>query len=461
MFWENRCTGVDKNAFAVLEEKTYSYEETFAIADGLFSSCERGVALLLCSRNLETVVGYVGSLRKKLVPLLIDNCTRIESLNHYTDVYKPRYIFLPSAKAFLEGYEIKATFLSYVLLERIEDEDIRLDKALTLLLPTSGSTGDPKCVRLSAKNLDACVSSVCSYLDMGVDRRAVSLLPFHYSYGLSVLNNAMHSRSSIVLSEASVLERGFWQLLEKKEVTDFSAVPFIYETIKRLKFSEIFLENLVCMTQAGGPLDPKLTRHFYDVCLANNISYYTMYGQTEASPRISYVPPDQAMLKLGSVGIPISCGEAFLAETFQKTGKGELVYKGDNVCLGYSYSKEDLCFGDELNGVLYTGDQVEIDQDGFIWIVGRRKRFIKVQGLSVNLDHVETVLRQQEPDCVVIGKENKIIVVHTHRNTTALEDCIDANFQFHRSNIKLIHELEIPLNDSGKIHYVALTKKYL
>ena len=186
-----------------------------------------------------------------------------------------------------------------------------------------------------------------------------------------------------------------------------------------------------------------------------------MYGQTEASPRISFVPPQDALSKVGSVGVPISCGEAFIAETKQKTGSGELLYKGDNVCLGYAYSKEDLCLGDEFNGVLYTGDQVEIDGDNFIRIIGRRKRFIKVQGLSVNLDYVESVIRQKEPNCAVIGKENKIIVVHTSQNTAVLEKCISEHFQFHRSSVKLIHDLNIPVNSSGKIQYVALTEKYL
>jgi long-chain acyl-CoA synthetase len=186
-----------------------------------------------------------------------------------------------------------------------------------------------------------------------------------------------------------------------------------------------------------------------------------MYGQTEASPRISYVPSDQAISKLGSVGIPISCGEAFIAETQEKTGKGELLYKGDNVCLGYAYSKKDLCIGDELKGYLYTGDQVEIDDDGFIRIIGRRKRFIKVQGLSVNLDYVESILQHQGSDCVVVGKENKIFIIYTQNNKDVIEDCIAANFQFHRFNIKLVKEIKIPLNSSGKTDYAALSEKYL
>lgn len=461
MLWENREANIDQNVFAVLEDKTYSYEETFVFADEIFSSCTRSIVLILCNRDFETIVGYLGSLRNRIVPLLLDGSIREESLHFYIDVYRPRYIFLQSGKVKLKGYKSKSTFLSYNLLERNDDETYAIAEELTLLLPTSGSTGDPKCVRLSAKNIDACVTSVCSYLDMVEGRRSVSLLPFHYSYGLSVLHNTIQSRSSILLSQASVLERNFWDLLEDKAVTDFSAVPFIYETIKRFKFSKIILENFVCMTQAGGRLDPKITEHFLDICSANNISYFTMYGQTEASPRISFVPTHKAKSNLGSVGIPISCGEAYIAETRKKIGKGELLYKGDNVCLGYAYSLKDLCLGDELKGLLHTGDQVEISEDGYIRIVGRRKRFIKVQGLSVNLDYVETVLRKQDPSCAVIGKENRVLVVHTKNNISNLEECISAHFQFHRSNVKLVHESEIPLTSSGKIHYAALAEKYL
>ncbi|MEJ2682669.1 MAG: AMP-binding protein [Gammaproteobacteria bacterium] len=332
---------------------------------------------------------------------------------------------------------------------------------LSLLLPTSGSTGDPKCVRLSEQNLSSCVKAVCEYLKMNADRRSVSLLPLHYSFGLSILHNALNSRSRFVLTDLSVLDREFWTLMAQEKVTDFSGVPFIYEILRRMPIPIEVMNHLRCVTQAGGRLQPKITQYFVQLFAAAGVDYFTMYGQTEASPRIAYLAPEFALRKLGSVGVPITCGQALIAETLEPQGEGELFYKGSNVCLGYAHSFENLSCGDEFRGALKTGDQVRIDEDGFITIVGRRKRFVKVKGVSVNLDHLESMLKSKNIHCSVVGKEDKVVICYKETTEHALQSIMKANFNFHPSTVKYIELQLIPLNSSGKTDYQRLSEAYL
>jgi acyl-CoA synthetase (AMP-forming)/AMP-acid ligase II len=361
----------------------------------------------------------------------------------------------------LEDYAPNGRLGTKALFERSSLVNTSLHQDLALLIPTSGSTGDPKCVRLTANNIDACTRSIVEYLGMTGERITVSLLPFHYSYGLSVLHNTIFARACMVLTDKSILDRSIWQMIEEERVTDLAGVPFTFETLRRIRLSEACLGNLVCVTQAGGRLAPELTRHFWQYFADHGVRYFTMYGQTEAAPRISYVPPGQAMEKLGSVGIPVPGGRALIAETGEPIGEGELLYVGPNVSMGYASSAQDLEKGDEFQGKLYTGDYAKIDKDGFITIVGRKKRFIKLHGISVNLDHAESVLKSGGLDCIVIGAENRLIVCigepDAERAQTALKD----NFNFHPSVARVVVSETLPLTSAGKPDYVTLSERFL
>lgn len=460
MFWENRGDEADSKIFLINDRLRKTYADVFALADNLYSGVPRGTVVILCEKTSETIEAYVGALRNNLVPLLLDGDLRPEALERYLSLYKPALVF-SNHEINLNDYVAFRTMGPAVLYVRVKAEPVALNPDLALLLPTSGSTGDPKCVRISHKNIQSCTDAVCEYLEIDSTRRAISLLPLHYSYGLSVLHTVMNGRASFVLSPISILDRDFWPMIEREGITDLSGVPFIFELMRRMRIPDGVLENLKCVTQAGGRLEPKFTQLFLDKFTDANIRYFTMYGQTEASPRISYLAPDIAREKHGSVGRPISCGQAHISETGDAVGQGELVYSGPNVCLGYAYNREDLALGDEFNGVLHTGDQVRIDEDGYIFIIGRRKRFIKLQGISVNLDHVESVLKDQNFNCMVIGTENKIRICYNGTDASELSALVGQNFSFHPSTIKYIEVGKFPLNSSGKPDYTLLTSEYL
>lgn len=474
-FWRDRDPAADTAPFLLSAGKSLSFAEVFALGDGLWRGLPAGTAAILCRKDVATVAAYLGALRNAVVPLMLDAEMPGPALARTLTAHRPDYILgvaggAPAASSAVPSVVLPAGYAPVALaspgfagrtLYRAEMADgVSPHPDLALMLPTSGSTGDPKCVRIGHGALSACTRAICAYLEMSPARRAVSLLPLHYSYGLSVLNVMAQCRGSFVLSEMSVLDKGFWPLIEETGVTDFSGVPFIFETLRRMRFSERTLQTLCCVTQAGGRLEPKLTRHFHQLFSAAGIRYFTMYGQTEASPRIAYLPPERAVEKEGSVGIPIACGQAVIADTGARTGEGELLYRGDNVCLGYAHARADIALGDVFQGELATGDQVRIDPDGFIFIVGRRKRFIKMQGISVNLDHVESVLSEQGIACRVVGRDNRILVCHTGAGDAAeeLPALVRQSFGFHGSGVRYAELPELPVTGSGKPDYAALTE---
>ncbi|MEM6577502.1 MAG: AMP-binding protein [Pseudomonadota bacterium] len=455
MFWADRDPASDARTFLATEDRALTYAQAFDAADALFDTTRGGVVAILCDKTPETVIAYVGALRAGCVPLLLDVNAPQAAVSRTLEAYKPTYVFAPLSCELGPADRLKIIG-THGLFKSAGSEPAELFEDLALLLPTSGSTGDPKCVRIAARHIISCTDAVCDYLSMDQDRTAVSLLPLHYSYGLSVLHNSMSVRGKLAMTDLSVLDREFWGFMQAQRVTDLAGVPFIFDVLRRMTIPEDVVRNLACVTQAGGRLDPRITKHFLDRFADTGISYFTMYGQTEATPRISYVPPDKGIEKLGSVGIPISCG----AVDIDGGSEGELIYRGKNVALGYAHSWKDLALGDDFGGVLKTGDLAQIDEEGYITITGRLKRFVKLNGVSVNLDHVESVLQSTGLRCLVAGQENKIIVCYRDTAREAVDKAVTDNFGFHPSTVSLHEVADFPLTGAGKPDYASVLKEF-
>jgi len=461
MFWLDCADGHDALPFLIDGEDTISYEQLFISSDELFGALKRGVVGILCGRNRETITAYIGALRHKHVPLLLNNELSEKQLDTLLSLYKADYLFAPSDR-FLQSYASVLQHHNYSLSERISGANA-LDPHpdLAVLMPTSGSTGDPKCVRLSYQNIESCTQSIVNYLSLDSDRRAISLLPLHYSYGLSVLNSIMGARGSYLLSVNSPLTRSFWADIVRFGVTDFSAVPFVYESLKRMRFSEDVLASLKVVTQAGGRLAPSLSSHFHSLFSHYGIRYFTMYGQTEAAPRISYLTPEDAVRKIGSVGRVLDIGSVKIASAQGLEDEGELIYSGPNVCLGYARNRNDLAKGDEFFGVLNTGDIARIDDEGFIYITGRSKRAIKVNGVSVNLDYIQSRLQDKGHIVYTIGRENKICLAVQKGQADAVLNLAKTEFDFHSTVWQVGIFDTIPRTVAGKPDYGALRAMFV
>jgi acyl-coenzyme A synthetase/AMP-(fatty) acid ligase len=187
-----------------------------------------------------------------------------------------------------------------------------------------------------------------------------------------------------------------------------------------------------------------------------------MYGQTEATARMSYLPTELSLSKLGSIGIPIPGGEFSLIDDagesiFGYEITGELVYKGHNVSMGYALSYEDLSKGDENNGILFTGDLAKRDKDNYYYIVGRKKRFIKIFGNRVNLDEIERLLKDIISDCACIGEDDYMCVfINDEDRIHEIKKFISSKIGIHHSAFTVRYIDQILKNSSGKTIYSSL-----
>ena len=422
-------------------------------------SC-RGLLLCLCENSIATFVVYIACITKRIPFILIDGNKDRESIQHLIDVYQPEYLWLPlNRRNEFEG-EILYLYEEHVLLQ-MKYVNLLFNKEinpnLLLCLTTSGSTGSPKLVRLSKKNLKSNAESIAEYLHIDETERPIMALPMYYSFGISIINSHLIRGATILLTNKSILQPEFWEFFCAQKATSFSGVPYTYEILKRLHFFNKDLPSLRYLTQAGGKLDATIVKEFVEYARAKDKRFIVMYGQTEASPRMSYLPFDRAIEKSASIGIAIPGGTFSIMgingnDILESHVDGELVYKGENVCLGYAEKREDLLLGDENKGELHTGDIAHRDVDGFYYITGRKSRFVKVWGNRCNLDTVEQLVKTIVIDCACVGVDDKITIFVTKKGyEDKIQRLLIDRTRFNPSVFQIRIIKEIPKSLSGKI----------
>ncbi len=450
-------------------DKTYTYNELFEISEGIAAQTGgRCLAAILCSNTPGSLAGYVGFLNNGIVPIMLDADINKDLLNDLLETYKPRFVWMPESKAddFAECssvYEAEG----YVLKELNKTDANHLYEELAVLIPTSGSTGSPKLVRQSYKNIVSNTESIIEYLSIDSTEKAITTLPMNYVYGLSVLHTHLYAGASIVLTDATVYSKKFWDLFEQEQITSFAGVPFIYEMLHKLKVvKKNPLESLRYMTQAGGKLSPDLQQAFSEYAAEAGKRFIVMYGASEATARMGYLPFENALEKKGSMGKAIPGGRFELIDEdgnyiTESNKVGELVYFGENVTLGYAQEGADLSKGDENHGRLSTGDMAYRDDDGFYYISGRKKRFLKILGKRTNLDETERILKKElntiDVACGGIDDELRIFVVDEALKDKAAEAAVRI-IGINRALCKVKVIDEIPKNNSGKVLYAKLNE---
>ena len=426
-------TGIDRKA---LLARVRVYEEQ------LVSHGERSFGILLCANRVDDIALLLACLRLRHVPLLLAADMPTDQLEALISHYGPDWI---------AGRDGEAGPMAL----RRSTPRAALHPALGLLLSTSGSTGSPRLVRLSREALQANAASIANYLSLSRNERAITSLPMNYSYGLSVINSHLHAGGALILNNDSVMSREFLHRLQEQRATSLAGVPYLYQMLVRTGFFKRPPPTLRTLTQAGGKLDDRMTRLIAETAEANDWRFFVMYGQTEACARISYVPPERLVAKLGSIGIAIPGGTLSVAPD-----SGELIYEGPNVMLGYAERPADLSLGDELGGRLATGDLGRVDEDGFFYITGRLKRFIKVSGNRIGLDEVEQALQARLQGPVSVGGKDDCLVVWIEsgdpETVNAAQTYLRDQFMIHHSMVKLRIVDHLPLLPTGKKDYSQL-----
>ena len=406
----------------------YTYEQLWNLGDELIGKSDgRKLVLLQVSNDVESLAAYLAHLRAGNPVILMSRDADSSIVEGMKDTYH---------------------------LSDDSAENIYPD--LALLLSTSGSTGAQKLVRLSYENIQANCSSIVEYLGLTCDERPITTLPMEYTYGLSVLHSHLAVGATIILTNRTLFDSEFWNLVEKHEATSMAGVPYTYAMFDRLRLTSMDLPHLKTMTQAGGHLKPELQEKFARWAAETGRQFFVMYGQTEATARMSYVPPERCLDKPGSIGIPVPGGRMEIVED-------EIIYFGPNVSLGYATCREDLAKADENKGRLETGDMGYMDEEGYFYITGRKKRFIKLQGKRISLDQIQDVLSQEYPDrdIAVTGEDDKKIAVWIAGIEQAdfesdVQKLFEEKWSIRSRMVSVLFIEKIPRNSSGKIIYKEL-----
>ena len=449
----------------------YTYSDVQDIASDIAGSIGNRVLLFQLCRNVpESIIGYIAFLNHGIVPAMLTDQTDRSLLKRLVESYGPSYFWAPEdLKDMVEelGYENVSGFGSYALFSSGKVTPCPLSEDLALLLTTSGSTGSPKFVRQTYRNIISNTDAITEYLEITEEERPITTLPMNYTYGLSIINSHLMKGAEILVTEKSIMQKEFWEFFRSKEATSFGGVPYTYEMLDKLRFYRMELPSLRTMTQAGGKLNVELHEKVARFALDTGRRFYVMYGQCEATARMGYLPYARSLEKKGSMGIAIPGGKFSLLdeegrEITSPGVTGELIYEGENVTPGYSECADDLILGDERSGRLETGDMAYFDEEGFYYISGRKKRFLKIYGNRVNLDETERLIKDRFGIMVACaGKDDHMFIFLTEEDMKdKVRDYVIEMTKINQKAFTSVILQEIPMTSSGKIKYAGLERYY-
>lgn len=424
-----------------------------------------GVVFAVTPLSLDGVLRYLGAVDAGRAVALLDPGLSRATVEALVERFTP-VVVVGAEGAPPAGYAVSERPFAGSWVRRSETPPVVPHADLGVLLATSGSTGEAKFARLSWNAVLSNALSIGAALGLDRGEVAVTSLPLFYSYGLSVLNSHLAMGSRVVVADGGVLSRDFWSAVDAHGVTSLAGVPYSYEMLRKIRWSPERHASLRTLTQAGGRLRPDLIEHFAE---ASGGRLTVMYGQTEATARMTVLPPEKLAGKLGSVGPALPGGELLVrGEDGVLTGEagvtGEVVYRGPNVMMGYAETAEDLARGDDLGGELATGDLGYLDEDGYLWITGRLKRIGKVFGVRVNLDDIERIAREAGvatgPIAAVADGDRVIVWAEglAEEDAKALVSHVSSEVKLHRTGFQARPIEALPLLPSGKIDYRRLAE---
>lgn len=447
MFWDQLGKWGGKTAI-YNEGEIVTYEQLERYCDRFSRHLpeKKSLVLIESDNSIDCIVALYSSLRKGHAVLPCERGNTILKQN-LCDRYHPELV-----------YENNGSAWDLVRYQLCDMDNIHKD--LALLLSTSGSTGEPKCARISKRSIQANTESISSYLHITDSERGLLLLPIFYCYGLSVLNTHLSRGACIHLNGPSVENHHFVQYVKEHKVTSFSGVPYTYELLERTSFRKERLTDLRYIAQAGGRLREELVGKYEKWARQNGSEFYVMYGQAEAASRIAYMPPELLVDNPDCIGNAIPGGQLSIIDP---TGRivtesgieGELVYQGPNVMMGYAETRDDLSTGRVVTE-LKTGDLAVRTEKNLYKITSRIKRICKIYGKRYNLDDIEQALCEIDSSAVCISNDELLFIGSKNKHTAHLVAEVKTRFGISASNIKTHYYPQTPLLASGKVDYKAV-----
>lgn len=423
----------------------------------------RKLIFILCQNTMGTMAAHIACMEKKIVPLMISSHMDEVLRSTLIETYKPEYLWIP--EWMLDQFsdmEVMARKYEYVLVKTCYESPI-LYKDLAMLLTTSGSTGSPKLVRHSYRNLYANAENVAAFFGFNENDRPLIDLQLHYTMGLNVACSNLYAGATLILTTHNAMEKKYWDYFRAQHITNICGVPYSYDILKRMKFFREDWPDLRILAEGGGRLTDDMFREVATYARDHGKQFFATFGTSETTARLAFLPPECALERIGSMGKAIPNGRLSLVdddgiEIEEMEADGELTYAGENVTLGYALCAEDLALGDDRKGVYHTGDLAHRDADGFYYIRGRKARFLKLYGYRVGLDESERLIRKQfNIECACAGDDKKMRIYVTKPGL----DSDIRHFMAEKTKILVTAfevrvVAEIPKNEVGKILYSKL-----
>ncbi len=425
----------------------------------------RAVVFILCKNTVGALISYVSMIENRMVPLLLPADMDRELLQNLFETYEPAIICCPTGQMPFEAKEEIASYVDYSWYSTgLEPYEVYPE--LSLLLTTSGSTGSPKLVRHSYQNIEANPRNVAAAFKLTGEERPMADLALQYTMGMNVICSHLYAGATVLLCSASIVEGRYWDYLQAQEATSITGVPFHYEIMKRLRFTRSAWPSLQMLSEGGGRLPDELYEEYAQYCVKTGKKFIPTFGQTECTARMALLPPERALEKKGSIGKAIPEGELFLIDDAGNVipdgaAEGEMCYRGPNVTMGYALNKEDLKKGDEWHGEVRTGDIARRDEEGFYFIIGRKKRFLKMFGYRVGLDECERMVQTRfETECACTGTDKRMLIYVTDQSVAdRIPGFLSEKTGIIQSAFQARVIEAIPRSSSNKVSYKDLPKE--
>lgn len=420
----------------------------------------RNLIFILCRNVYAAIAAHVACIENRVIPLMLSERMDQELLDNLIDLYHPQYLWMPAEN--VSVYQVISARDGYKMVQT-EYAAYPVSQELAMLLATSGSTGSPKLVRHSYRNLNNNARNVAEIFRFSDDDRAMIDLPLHYTMGLNVACSNLYAGATLMMTTCSILEKGYWEFFERGKITNMCGVPYSYDMLNRVKFFAQDHPSLRIIAEGGGKLTDGLFHRIADYASRHHKKFYATFGTSETTSRLAFLEPEKASVKIGSIGKAIPGGRLFLTDDDGKEietmeAVGELAYEGPNVTLGYALCREDLGKGDEFQGIYYTGDIARRDAEGFYFIEGRKSRFLKLFGHRVGLDETERIIRAQYGmECACAGDDKHMKIFITKSGfADEVRHFISVKTGIQISAFQVIELDKIPKNEAGKIRYQEL-----
>lgn len=473
MAWDIVAAGrPDATALVCDSGDSWSYRELRRDRDSgirLLGDRRRLLVFLFTDRHPGGVILHLSCLFLGHVAAWMPDTTSPDQLRALLTRYRPDRLVLARRQAAAwgatldaAGYRCEETF-GVVVAGRSADVDSEVPAEPALLLRTSGTSGPPRFVALSRRGLEANGHAVRSALSLTDRSRAVTGLPLHYTYGLSVLHTHLLAGGSVLLTALPITGGSFWRAVRDRGCDSFAGVPQSFEWLRGTLRRRPELPVPPTMTVSGGPVRRAVTAAMDARCRALGGGFIIMYGQTEATARISVLPPEDTLSRSGSVGRPIGDWHVSIVDDagneLPLTQVGRVTLRGVSVMLGYTTCREELAGPRGPAGPLDTGDDGFL-RDGYLYLIGRRSRIIKPFGIRVALADIEHALGQVANTAVVPRPGESAIVYYesgpSEQAVAGRWRTLAESLRLPADTVRLQPVPRLPTTDRGKIDYRAL-----